>query len=187
MAIDVPASAAAALMEVQEHLRREGLALRFEEAANMHLTLCFLGNTDSTHLSRLVELMRAESALEQTFELHLGQVNAFPGLVAPRVVWVGIEGAMDALNRLAGRISSAVSAFRAKLEARPFHPHVTIARIRTRATRAERQRVGGALRGLPSLPPISWTVDSIVLYESRSSARGQSYDVVAAAPLGANG
>jgi 2'-5' RNA ligase len=187
IATDLPASAAAALEEVQARLRREALALRLEEVANMHLTLFFLGNTDATYVPRLGPLVRAAGAQEQPFELHLGQVNAFPGLAAPRVVWVGIEGAIDTLTRLAGRISSTVSQFGPARELRPFHPHVTIGRIRTRATRAERQRVGDVLRGLPSMPPIAWVVDGIVLYESRTSAAGRSYHALATVPLGQAG
>jgi 2'-5' RNA ligase len=150
----------------------------------MHLTLCFLGETDSAAVPHLAALLHDLCAAESPFDLRLGPVGAFPHLVAPRVVWVGLEGEIDALIRLAGLISSAVAPFRAAPEARPFHPHITIGRTRGRATYAERQRVGRVLHGMPAAPPVAWTVDRVVLFESRMAAGERSYLALATAGLG---
>lgn len=150
----------------------------------MHLTLCFLGETDSTAVPHLAALLHDLCAPEQPFELQLGPVGAFPHLAAPRVVWVGLEDAIDALTRLAGLISSAVAPFRAAPESRPFHPHITIGRTRGRATYAERQRVGRVLHGMPAAPPVAWTVDRVVLFESQMAEGLRSYQGLARAKLG---
>jgi len=83
-------------------------------------------------------LIKLQAALEQVlgstkiapFGLELSGVGAFPGWRQPSVLWVGVGGEDDQLRRIADYVDKAGEAVGLQKERRPFHPHVTIARIK---------------------------------------------------------
>src|SRR5947208_11862216 len=59
-----------------------------------------------------------------------------PDLRAPRVLWVGVSGQreqVNALARLATEVDSGLDTLGFPREARPFSPHLTLARIKERS------------------------------------------------------
>ena len=75
--------------------------------------------------------------------------------------------------QLAGALSGALSDAGVSLDARPFRPHLTLAR-RCR---------GPYPKG--EAGPFSWEADRIVLMQSQTGADGARYTELAARPLGA--
>ena len=62
-------------------------------------------------------------------------------------------------------------------EERPYHPHLTVARVK---------EPGPARPLLDAIGPEAvgpaWTVDEVVLYESRTASAGATYTVLGASP-----
>lgn len=168
----------------QADLRQLASALRFEPATLMHLTLCFVGATAGSSISLLISAVQRTCLQERSIDAYLTEVGAFPKKSAPRVVWVGVGSAEDSLTLLASHLHAAVAAFGAQHSARRFTPHITIARVRSDAPSADRERLRTIIRGTPRPAPHSWTISSVGLYASRILAEKKTYDLLATAQLG---
>jgi 2'-5' RNA ligase len=94
------------------------------------------------------------------------------------VVWIGAAAGGDALVDLAGAVTAALGPLGYEAEARPFHPHLTVARLKVP------DDVAAVLAALGSEPVgAAFTVREVVLYESRLSPKGPSYSVLGRFPL----
>ena len=138
---------------------------------NWHVTLRFLDTVDRVTYERF--LSELESVGEQfSFPIALHGFGAFPKPHKATVFWTGIgRGTSDIslLNELAeeAALSAGLSP-----EERPFHPHVTLSRIRPPAD--VRELVEEDL-------DLSWRCDRIVVYRShlgRGPARYEPLDSV---------
>lgn len=117
-------------------------AVRRTPADDLHVTLHFLGETDEA----MFECIRHEllSIRSPAFRMILSGVGHFPpststtniagnkfGRPSPlQVLWVGVQSC-DALNSLHGAVGQVLSSTGVSLEQRPYHPHLTIARVKS--------------------------------------------------------
>lgn len=103
----------------------------------IHLTVKFLGDTTENAAARLREgLMSALRGFEEII-VPIDRLGAFPSPRAPRTLWVGPsenwEAGMDArrLTAIVRCIDGVCSSIGIPTETRPWHPHVTVARVRS--------------------------------------------------------
>ena len=137
---------------MRDHVRPLVEGAKWEQDAKLHLTLQFLGEQTKERADHAVELARTVRCAP--FELTIGGFGAFPNLVRPHVLWIGVQGAVAELANALGEVLRA-DGF--PIEERAYHPHVTIARLR-----------GRRLPELPAHPATApFTVDRYVLIESR--------------------
>ncbi|MCE2538903.1 MAG: RNA 2',3'-cyclic phosphodiesterase [Acidobacteria bacterium] len=179
--LDAPARAAAERVGILLAGRAAGLgaSIRWVRPAKLHLTLAFLGDVPDP--STILRALAAAPFAQPPFRLSLSVAGVFPSSGAPRVVWMGPgRGGEQAavVARLLWR----------RLEDRGygpgpprFEPHVTLGRVRRLRTHGGR-RLRAALAET-ALPPISWTVDRISLYQSRLESEGSTYHRLATAAL----
>lgn len=126
----------------------------------LHLTLHFLG---SVAQARLAELADGLAVGFEPFELELGHPEVWHGgiaVLAPAVV-------PAPLLTLHGALGAALERLGMTPEARPYRPHVTLARR------------AGSLRTPIVGPPIRWQVDRYALMQSKTGD-GSEYGVVQA-------
>lgn len=139
-------------------------------AQALHVTLVFLGQVAEPALPAV--LRAAEGLAAARFEIVFDRLEHWR---KPRVLVAlptVIPGAATRLaQELAGRLEDAGFG----LEARPWRPHVTLAR-----------KVAHADPG-PGLAPVPWPVTGISLVESRSGRTGVRYEVRRQWPLAAPG
>jgi 2'-5' RNA ligase len=81
------------------------------------------------------------------------------------VLWIGLDGDVDAMRRLADRCAGAGRRARIALDDRKFRPHLTLARARRETVDA-----GGIVDRLASYSSPWWTVTSIRLVHSHLGA-----------------
>jgi 2'-5' RNA ligase len=140
---------------------------RWTPAANLHLTVRFIGSVERSIVdsiaSRLDELPLAG------FEVELGDVETFKRGRLARVVWLQVRPGREAAARLADQVEAECVRAGLQPEARPFQPHLTLARARPRE--------GAALPPLPAPPDLPrWTADELVLYRSHLGRTGSVYE-----------
>lgn len=179
-AVELSRAARAEALRLIETLRREiGQGPRFAREEGLHLTLKFLGDVPRDALPGL--LARAASRLqrEEPFQASLAGAGAFPNARAARVLWVGVGEGAGRLAALARKLEAAGRAIGAPRERRPYRAHLTLARLR--------QPRAVALERLPAPDPCSFSVEEVVLYESRLSSSGAIYSPLARLPLGSDG
>ena len=147
---------------------------RWVPAANLHLTLRFLGSVETPRLALLGE--RLQQVTSPGFELELDGTGGFGPRAGPRVVWMGVGRGREECRALAEGIEAACRGLGLEPESRPFRAHVTLARARLQRSR------------LPELPPPPrlrpWQVSDFVLYESRLGGRAAQYLELERYPLG---
>ena len=119
------------------------------------------------------------------FHLEISGLGAFPSLKQPRVVWVGVGGALDKLSELQRNIDSALAALGFVREERPFVPHLTVARVREGAPASERGRLGELLGSAAFERPYRIEVEAVRLMRSQLTPAGAVYTCLSVVGLGA--
>jgi 2'-5' RNA ligase len=140
---------------------------RWTPAANLHLTLRFLGHVELELAEGIADRVAARGP--SAFDLRLGELGAFKRGRLARVVWLGLSAGAHEM----GAVSTVVEAecVRAGLEpeGRGFNAHLTLARARARD--------GSPLPELPDPPDLpSWRASELILYRSRLGRGGSVYE-----------
>jgi 2'-5' RNA ligase len=99
---------------------------RWVPRENWHVTLKFLGSTRPPLTEWVRERIAGVARESAAFEARLVGLGAFPSPRRARVLWAGLEDGA-AMTRLAGALEAAFAP-EFKPEARPFRPHLTVAR-----------------------------------------------------------
>ncbi|MFC7326471.1 RNA 2',3'-cyclic phosphodiesterase [Marinactinospora rubrisoli] len=111
--------------------RAGGRALRWMPREEWHITLLFLGQVPDPEVPGLRDLLGREVAGRRAMRLALRGAGTFPADAARgRVLWAGLDGDLEPLADLADALRSAAEAHGVPIEARPFVPHLTLARSR---------------------------------------------------------
>ena len=181
VACELPDELKRALGRLQDDLRRLGLdRLRWVRPEGIHLTLKFLGDVEA---SRVEEITAALSSAVAPFELRLwpAAVGSFGG-PRLRVVWVGLEGGVEELAALAGRVEAALEPLGFPRERRPFAAHLTLARVPDDVPSAERRQIASLIERYrpPSLPAATMRQASLI--RSHLGPRGARYERLASFP-----
>ena len=131
-AIDVPHNVRARLMAYVNELREEfpHAKASWSRPDNIHLTLKFLGEIPQSRVDSLSKAAEHAARSLEPFTVRLDGTGVFPTHDAPRVLWVGIEDPDAGLGKLYRALESECRAAGFPREQRPFHAHITIARIR---------------------------------------------------------
>lgn len=165
---------------VVEHLemlqnRMEGMLenVRWVKPASIHLTLKFLGDTDSETLEPLSRAVRKHTVSQKAFTLSLADTGAFPNMTRPRIIWVGLGGDRESLSGLQQRIESELEGLGYGKENRSFRPHLTLGRVTSSP---------GGIAGLKeamewnnAVEAPSFTVEGLTLFKSDLQPRGAVY------------
>jgi 2'-5' RNA ligase len=152
--------------------------LRWTPPENVHLTLKFLGDTETDTLPELSTALAGACGRLAPFDAQpSGLLGAFPSERRASVVWAGIGKGAGELTALAAAVEAALEPLGFPAESRAYRPHLTLVRVKGRPLRLELPTVGEAA----SLP--SFRVESVRLMESRLGPGGASYREVESFPL----
>ncbi len=165
-----PPELAAALAE-----RAAGLAGEYGgrplPAANLHLTLLFLGDVAGTRLPALNLAASTAAAAWRPFTLRLDRLGCWP---RQQLLWAGPQQAALELTDFSTWLRSTVeqAGFPVAEAGRPFVPHLTLLRKPARMPPDE----------LPLALP-AWPVSGFALLASTRTAAGASYRRLGAWPV----
>jgi 2'-5' RNA ligase len=157
--------------------------VKWVDPDSIHLTLKFLGNIAAGTIPELTKAISEAARGIAPFRLELGELGVFPNLRAPRVVWIGLGGAIATLSVIQENIESALIPLGFSPERRAFSPHLTLGRVRERASPEERRRLGEAVSSLKLGAKLSFTVDSLSLMRSRLTREGAVYSCLSSVAL----
>ncbi|HYY44398.1 MAG TPA: RNA 2',3'-cyclic phosphodiesterase [Actinomycetota bacterium] len=144
---------------------------RWAPAANLHVTLKFLGSTPAGRLDSVAGVVEACAAGTAAGTVAVAGWGVFPSRRRARVFWVGIEDPDRILARLAGALDAGLRPLGWEPERRPFSPHLTVARFKTpRDVRSDLE--------LATFGPRRWDVSEVRLMRSRLSPKGATYETL---------
>lgn len=127
IAIEIPGEIRATLTAFLTELRVVAPKVKWVRAENLHITLKFLGNTDTSKLEQIKSALKAIRS-PQPVTLQFCGLGFFPSEKHPRVFWTGMESSAN-LRPLAQDIDNAMHQIGFPPEDRPFTPHLTLARF----------------------------------------------------------
>jgi RNA 2',3'-cyclic 3'-phosphodiesterase len=127
IAIEIPGNIRTGFASLLKEFRAVAPQLKWVRAENLHVTLKFLGETDSAKLGALQNVLPGVRSPDPV-NLEFRGLGFFPNEKHPRVFWAGME-ASENLKTLAADIDQAAHRLGFPLEERPFTPHLTLARF----------------------------------------------------------
>jgi len=183
IAIELPDAVRAALYSVQGGLRAERHPyVKWVDPGSIHLTLKFLGNIDADKVSPITDAIARAAQGVSPFRLKLGDLGAFPNPRRPNVIWVAVTGDVERLASLQRGIDHSLVPLGFSPESRPFTPHLTLGRLRERASVGERQRIGESLITVKP-EEVPFQVGEISLMRSTLTPSGAIYSRLSSIPL----
>jgi 2'-5' RNA ligase len=94
-----------------------------------HLTVAFFGDVPDARVEALAERLRRAAGRTPPLALQLSGAGTFPRQAKrARQFWIGLDGDLVELRRLADRCVAAGRREGVPMEERPYRPHVTLAR-----------------------------------------------------------
>ena len=156
-------------------LRKKGSDVKWVNAGGLHLTLKFLGEVADDNLEAIGDLLESIVRNHGSFSLDLKGTGTFPSGLSrnARVLWVGITE-VPGLVSLQEKIESSFEKLGFPREERPFHPHLTLGRVKSS------DGLGPVLNEIGINRETEFgemTVSRIALFESRLTPRGAVYSV----------
>lgn len=186
VAVELEAPLRQALAQVQAALRSRleqsagsDIRIQWVKPESIHQTLKFLGDIPEDRVPDVQAVLARVAGGHSRFTVDVEGLGVFPDARAPRVLWVGLTAHIDALKQLAADIEAALDAIGFAPEAKPFNPHLTLARIKERS-----RDVGRALSDLAHDTKLgTLTVAAVSLMKSDLQRSGSVYTRLCAVPL----
>ncbi len=131
-------------------------------------------------LPRLAAGAAPEVAAAPPITLRVAGAGRFGSVRRPQVAWAGLDGDVEPLTELAGRLGELARELGLAVEDRPFRPHLTLGRWRPR------QPADGTIPDrLAGYRGPAWPAGEVLLLESRlgrepAYERHQAYSIGAA-------
>lgn len=146
---------------------------KWVEVENLHLTLLFLGSIDAGRVDEIARAADVVGGQVERFELLAARLGLFPpDSKDPKVLSVDVRGMDKGLQRLHARLRDAMAELGLKLGARPYKPHLTLARITSIKTAS---RLAPLAASHANKLSAKFPVTEFVLFESRLSQQSSTY------------
>jgi 2'-5' RNA ligase len=183
-AVELPPAVRARASAHAARLRETSAAagmISWEREEKLHLTIKFFGDIVPARIGQLSDALRRASAIVSPVEARLEGAGVFPSHSRPRVLWLGIGDAGGNLAALQEAVEAECAREGFPRDARPFHPHVTLARVR--AVNRETRSLARLHEEL-GFEPVRFQVGEVVLMRSELGARGSTYTALSRQELG---
>ena len=142
--------------------------------ANLHLTLKFLGEIPTASVADFAKAVSLAVNQVQPFSIRLEHTGIFPTRGQARVLWLGINDLSTKLAQLHAHLEDESARVGFAKETRPFHPHLTIARLR----QADAARALATAHKQMKFDPLEIAVAELLVIRSELSSEGAKYTVV---------
>jgi 2'-5' RNA ligase len=160
---------------------REIRGLRTVPPRQLHFTLKFFEELPDAKVAAAKSAAARAASASSLFSLDLSGLGTFPPRGPARVLWVGCGAGSDPLVTLAGAVEREFALEEFPPEARPFSPHLTLARVKD--PRAARDTAAFA-SAHAAFDGGTVEVKELVLYQSVLGSSGAAHTPLGRLPLG---
>jgi 2'-5' RNA ligase len=184
IAVELPDEVKTGLDQLQAQIKSgRQTSVKWVNPYGVHLTLKFLGNVASDRIDPITAAMEEASQGVSPFQLEVKDLGVFPNLRRVQVVWVGVGGEVDKLAKLQQRLESNLAGLGFAPERRRFTPHLTLARLRDRASLEEREGLGKLIASTKFEAAYTFPVDAVSLMRSQLTREGAIYSRIGSVEL----
>jgi RNA 2',3'-cyclic 3'-phosphodiesterase len=172
---------------IEPEMKRD-TRISWVQPAKMHLTIKFLGDLDEQVIDPLRGEVEQAVGSQPSVNVPLERLGAFPRPHSPRVLWIGPSENWEQgeegkrVIEIHGEIEQACESLGFLREAKPFSPHLTLARVKMGARHVGAALVTSGVLDQP-LSVGSLVVESVVLVKSELKPTGSIYTRLWAARL----
>ena len=108
----------------------EGAKVHPIEAANIHVTLNFLGEVAGRMLNDVCLAVAEVAEAVEPFEFAVRRVRCMPPQGRPRIIWADVDDPAGPLATLQKDLTGAMADLGFRPDHRKYHAHLTIARVK---------------------------------------------------------
>lgn len=181
LAIELPKPILRKIEEVQGDLRSTRADVRWVNPEKIHLTLKFFGNIEESRSEPIFKSIEEPIRNTLPFSLEVRGVGAFPHLRNPRVIWMGLVDGREVLVSFQKQIETQLEKIGFQPEDRPFHPHLTLGRMKS--SRGKEELVGRMERHKEEEFG-DFQVERVILFKSDLKPSGPIYTLLKEIKLG---
>jgi len=172
LAIELPKTILKKIEEVQGDLRSTHVDVRWVNSGKIHLTLKFFGNIEESRVDPIFKTIEEVTRNTPPFSFKVRGVGAFPHLKNPRVIWMGLVDGRETLISFQKQIETQLEEIGFQPEDRPFHPHLTLGRMKSSRGKEELVRRLGKFKEEEFG---TFQVERVVLFKSDLKPTGPIY------------
>ncbi|MEI6167821.1 MAG: RNA 2',3'-cyclic phosphodiesterase [bacterium] len=180
VALDLNEAVRQAIADEQARLKKVTAGVKWVPPELIHLTLVFLGDVFAEQVEGIVRVLDTAAGASPAFPMEIAGLGFFGPRHCPRVIWAGVGKGADQVVTLAARISTGLRGLNLSLESRPFHPHLTLGRVKS-AREAEGIEEALSRSGAARYGEVA--VDGVLLMRSELLPQGPVYRVMHKASL----
>jgi len=153
---------------------------KFVPKENWHVTMLFLGEVDDHLIPQLEEAMDTAAKKANPFSLYIEGIGAFPSAKKPNILWAGVKGDLDPLQRLYDDLLQELKKTPIPFDAKPkYTPHLTLAR---KAEILSKENPFDEVH----LKSTEWQVNALECYQSILKPGGAEYKNILQKRFGEN-
>ena len=162
--------------------------IRWTPPEQFHFTLKFLGDVDDSELEKVIEGAENAAGHSTRFALEVAQLGVFPRQRSPQVLWVGATGDVPVLQQTAQYLNEELAKRGFEAETKPYIPHITLARMKTREGEEVVAKTLPLLQAEPEFQATlgAFMVQECALMQSDLRSEGAVYTVVKTFAFGAH-
>jgi 2'-5' RNA ligase len=181
LAMDPPPEVFRRIADIQEVLKKtlRG-SISWVRPEGIHLTLKFFGDIAAEDLQPISEVISGQAAGTRPLHLNIKGLSVFPGIMRPRVLWLGVGGEVARLIALQGVLDQGFETCGIKKEERPFRAHLTLARIKSPQGLSGLDKVLEEKEAESAGP---FEAKGLILFKSDLTPKGAIYTVLADFPF----
>ena len=132
VAVPLPEEVRRQASEIQRSLRRKSSlkGIRWTRNEGLHITLKFMGGVPVEDIVYIAQQLSIVAQGCWPTRIRLDRLGVFPNLRRPRVLWWGTDTAPSEFLAIHFHVQEALHLLGYEKEDRPFHPHVTLGRLK---------------------------------------------------------
>ena len=180
IAIEIPPAVRLLLEGLQRDLKKAEGDVRWVRPEGIHLTLKFLGSIEKREAEKVSRALESIAAAWRPIDLNFHGMGCFPGLRAPRVVWVGLNRGREQVVSLQQVIEDRLAKEGFAREQRSFTPHLTIGRVRSQRGR---EALIQTIEMKRDIPIGGFCTREITFFRSELNPQGAIYTKMGIFPL----
>lgn len=150
------------------------VSANWDREEKLHITLKFFGEIEASRIADLSNATTRATQSQPPMTIGLEGAGAFHSRGTPRVLWLGVKDEAEKLAHLHQSLEDECEAAGFAREKRAFHPHLTIARVRSpegaKGLAIAHREMGFELMEFP--------LTELVLMRSELGTEGSSYTVI---------
>lgn len=181
LAFELPVDIKRIIMAVSEDVRQLPLNVRWVNVTNIHLTIVFMGNVQEEQIKPIQDTVKDVCQGYGPFSIAVKGIGVFGSRRNPRVLWIGLDGAIDRMGYFRDDLQKGLKPFGIKEEKRRFKPHLTLGRFRKGAITGA--HLDDLLSKYPDLTSPECTIEELILFKSDLKPGGAVYSKLNGWPL----